>query len=51
MTKYTRIIAPFDGVVTARFVDPGALIQASGGEPTFDLGGSAAQPKATPPRW
>ena len=45
MTKYTRIVAPFDGVVTARFVDPGALIQASGGEPTFDLGGSAAQPK------
>ncbi len=45
MMKYTRIIAPFDGVVTARFVDPGALIQASGGEPTFELGGSAARPK------
>jgi membrane fusion protein, multidrug efflux system len=50
MMKYTRIIAPFDGVVTARFVDPGALIQASGGQPTFELGGSAAREKgnATP---
>ncbi len=28
--SYTRIVAPFDGVVTGRFVDPGALIQASG---------------------
>jgi membrane fusion protein (multidrug efflux system) len=45
MLKYTRIIAPFDGVVTARFVDPGALIQASGGQPTFELGGSAARPR------
>ncbi|HKD69970.1 MAG TPA: efflux RND transporter periplasmic adaptor subunit [Candidatus Binataceae bacterium] len=45
MMKYTRIIAPFDGVVTARFVDPGALIQASGGQPTFELGGSAARPR------
>jgi membrane fusion protein, multidrug efflux system len=45
MMKYTRIIAPFDGVVTARFVDPGALIQASGGQPTFELGGSAAHPR------
>jgi membrane fusion protein (multidrug efflux system) len=45
MMKYTRIVAPFDGVVTARFVDPGALIQASGGQPTFELGGSAARPR------
>jgi multidrug efflux pump subunit AcrA (membrane-fusion protein) len=45
MLKYTRIVAPFDGVVTARFVDPGALIQASGGEPSFELGGSAARNK------
>jgi membrane fusion protein (multidrug efflux system) len=43
--EYTRIVAPFDGVVTARFVDPGALIQASGGQPTFELGGSAAHPR------
>lgn len=27
---YTRIIAPFDGVVTARYVDAGALIEANG---------------------
>ncbi len=30
LLSYTRIVAPFDGVVTGRFVDPGALIQASG---------------------
>jgi len=30
LVGYTHIVAPFDGVVTARFVDPGALIQASG---------------------
>jgi len=34
MVGYTRIVAPFDGVVTARYVDPGALIQASGGHDT-----------------
>ncbi len=28
MLKYTRITAPFDGVVTRRYADPGALIQA-----------------------
>jgi membrane fusion protein (multidrug efflux system) len=26
---YTHIVAPFDGVVTARYVDPGALVQAT----------------------
>jgi membrane fusion protein, multidrug efflux system len=30
MESYTRISAPFDGVVTERFVDPGALIHAGG---------------------
>ncbi len=25
--KYKKIVAPFDGTVTARFVDPGALVQ------------------------
>ena len=30
MVGYTHIVAPFDGVITARFVDPGALIQADG---------------------
>jgi RND family efflux transporter MFP subunit len=33
MASYTRIVAPFDGVITGRFVDPGALIRA-GGEAT-----------------
>jgi membrane fusion protein, multidrug efflux system len=28
MDSYTRITAPFDGVITERFVDPGALIHA-----------------------
>jgi RND family efflux transporter MFP subunit len=28
MVGYTHIVAPFDGVITARYVDPGALIQA-----------------------
>jgi membrane fusion protein (multidrug efflux system) len=27
---YTKIVAPFDGVVTARYVDAGALIEANG---------------------
>jgi membrane fusion protein (multidrug efflux system) len=26
MEKYTRILAPFDGIITKRFVDPGAYI-------------------------
>jgi membrane fusion protein (multidrug efflux system) len=33
MVGYTQIVAPFGGVITARFVDPGALIRASGGGP------------------
>jgi len=28
--NYTRITAPFDGMITERFVDPGALIRAGG---------------------
>ena len=32
LVSYTRIVAPFDGIVTGRFVDPGALIQASGSQ-------------------
>jgi membrane fusion protein, multidrug efflux system len=32
MVSYTRIVAPFDGVITERFVDPGALIHAGGGQ-------------------
>jgi len=41
LDEYTKIVAPFDGVITARFVDPGALIRASGGS-----GGSNAEPGA-----
>jgi RND family efflux transporter MFP subunit len=28
LINYTKIVAPFDGVVTKRYVDPGALVQA-----------------------
>jgi membrane fusion protein (multidrug efflux system) len=42
MMSYTRIVAPFDGVITGRLVDPGALIKAAGGsqgsETPFALG-------------
>ena len=30
MAAYTKIVAPFDGVITGRFADPGALIKAGG---------------------
>jgi RND family efflux transporter MFP subunit len=30
MVSYTRIVAPFNGVITGRFADPGALIKAGG---------------------
>jgi multidrug efflux pump subunit AcrA (membrane-fusion protein) len=49
MVAYTQIVAPFDGIVTERFVDPGALIRAGGQdsatapmEGTSNAGGSAA---------
>jgi membrane fusion protein, multidrug efflux system len=49
MVAYTQIVAPFDGIVTQRFVDPGALIRAGGQdsstapmEGTANAGGSAA---------
>lgn len=29
MADYTQIVAPFDGIVTERYVDPGALVQNS----------------------
>lgn len=42
LESYTRIIAPFDGIITARFVDPGALVKAGGGSrmangPSFSI--------------
>lgn len=32
--EYTKVYAPFDGIITARFADPGALIQAATGSAT-----------------
>jgi len=32
MVDYTQVVAPFDGVITGRFADPGALIRAGGGD-------------------
>ena len=40
LVGYTRIVAPFDGVVTARYVDAGALMQAAGQLGTVLSGGS-----------
>ena len=34
MLEYTKVTAPFSGVITARFADPGALIQAATGSST-----------------
>ena len=41
LVNYTHIVAPFDGVVTGRFVDPGALIQAGGSATASASQGSA----------
>ena len=42
MVSYTQIVAPFDGIVTERFVDPGALIKAGGeGNATAPMEGTA----------
>ncbi len=40
MESYTRITAPFDGVITGRFADPGALVRAGGGD--FGVSGVGA---------
>jgi len=38
LQEYEVLRAPFDGVITARYVDPGALLSASGaGQPVVDL--------------
>lgn len=34
MLDYTKVSAPFSGIITARFADPGALIQAATGSAT-----------------
>ncbi|MGC2442871.1 efflux RND transporter periplasmic adaptor subunit, partial [Candidatus Binatus sp.] len=47
MVGYTRIIAPFDGVITGRFADPGALIRAGGGDIGVDETSGLISPGAT----
>jgi RND family efflux transporter MFP subunit len=37
LVDYTRITAPFDGVITRRYVDPGALVQAGTASDTQSL--------------
>ncbi len=44
MVSYTEIIAPFDGVITGRFVDPGALIKAGGEQTTSTPEQGSAHP-------
>ncbi|HJU06721.1 MAG TPA: efflux RND transporter periplasmic adaptor subunit [Nitrospiraceae bacterium] len=34
LLEYTKVYAPFDGTITARFADPGALIQSATGSAT-----------------
>jgi membrane fusion protein, multidrug efflux system len=47
MFDYTKIIAPFDGVITGRFADPGALIRAGGGDIGVDETSGLISPGAT----
>lgn len=50
MADYTRIVAPFNGVITGRFVDPGALIEARGGKfesTETSMGGGTSAPLVT----
>ena len=47
MLNYTKIVAPFDGVITGRFADPGALIRAGGGDIGVDETSGLVSPGAT----
>ncbi len=47
MVGYTRIVAPFDGIVTGRFADPGALIRAGGGDIGVSESSALISPGAT----
>jgi membrane fusion protein, multidrug efflux system len=47
MFGYTKIIAPFNGVITGRFADPGALIRAGGGDIGVDETSGLISPGAT----
>ena len=44
MVSYTKIVAPFDGVITGRFADPGALIKAGGEQTTSSPEQGSAHP-------
>jgi len=47
MVGYTEIIAPFDGIITGRFVDPGALVRAGGGDIGVNETSALISPGAT----
>jgi membrane fusion protein, multidrug efflux system len=47
LVSYTKIIAPFDGIITGRFVDPGALIKAGGDQPSSGPEEGSAHPTGT----
>ncbi|MBF6568562.1 MAG: efflux RND transporter periplasmic adaptor subunit [Candidatus Binataceae bacterium] len=47
MVGYTKIVAPFTGVITGRFADPGALIRAGGGDIGVDETSGLVSPGAT----
>ncbi|MGH7924178.1 MAG: efflux RND transporter periplasmic adaptor subunit [Candidatus Binatus sp.] len=50
IASYTKIVAPFDGVITGRFADPGALIKAGGAQTTSPPDQGSAHPNgATSP--
>lgn len=47
LVGYTAIVAPFDGIVTGRFVDPGALVAAGGGDIGVNETSALISPGAT----
>lgn len=47
LVGYTRIIAPFNGIITGRFADPGALIRAGGGDIGVNESSALISPGAT----
>lgn len=47
MVDYTRIVAPFSGVITGRFADPGALVRAGGGDIGVNESSALISPGAT----
>jgi membrane fusion protein, multidrug efflux system len=47
LVGYTEIVAPFDGIITGRFVDPGALVAAGGGDIGVNETSALISPGAT----